>query len=55
MPLRVRFPQVKPDRHERPETCSRSGGETEYAPHGLRGQVKPVRDIGYVEEVVGYR
>jgi len=54
MRLRVRLPQVKPDEYEMPETCPYGCGGTEYVPHGLEGQVKPVRDIGY-DEVVSYR
>lgn len=54
MRLRVRLPKVAPDEYALPETCPYGCGGDRYRPHGVKGQVKPLRDIGY-DAVVSYR
>ena len=54
MRLRVRLPKVEPNTYAMPEMCPHGCRGERYRPHGVAGQAKPVRDIGY-EEVVSYR
>jgi transposase-like protein len=54
MRLKVRLPKVEPDVYEMPETCPYGCGSTHFRPHGLKGEPKAVRDIGY-DQVVAYR
>lgn len=54
MRLRVRLPKVEPDEYAMPERCPYGCGGEQYEPHGVKGQTKPLRDIGY-DQVVSYR
>lgn len=54
MRLRVSLPKVQPDEYTLPETCPYGCGGDSYQRHGVKGQAKPLRDIGY-DEVVSYR
>lgn len=54
MRLKVRLPKVEPDIYEMPEACPYGCGSTHFRPHGLKGESKPVRDIG-CDHVVAYR
>ena len=54
MRLSVRLPQVQPDEYVLPETCPYGCGGDSYRRHGVKGEAKPLRDIGY-DEVVSYR
>jgi transposase-like protein len=54
MRLKVRFPKVDPNRYELPEMCPYGCGGQAYRRHGMKGERKPLRDVGY-DEVVSYR
>lgn len=54
MRLQVRLPQVKPEVYTMPESCPYGCGGRHYRSHGIKGERKAVRDIGY-DEVICYR
>lgn len=54
MRLKIRLPKVEPEVYEMPETCPYGCGGTHFKRHGLQGERKAVRDIGY-DHVVAYR
>ena len=54
MRLKVRFPKVDPNTYELPETCPYGCGGHTYRRHGVQGERKPLRDVGYAE-VLSYR
>lgn len=54
MRLNVRFPKVDPNTYELPETCPYGCGGHTYRRHGVQGEHKALRDVGY-DEVVSYR
>jgi transposase-like protein len=54
MRLKVRFPKVDPNRYESPDTCPYGCGGQAYRRHGMKGERKALRDVGY-DEVVSYR
>jgi transposase-like protein len=54
MRLKVRFPKVDPSKYALPETCPYGCGGQTYRCHGMKGERKSLRDVGY-DEVVSYR
>ena len=54
MRLNVRFPKVDPNKYELPETCPYGCGGQVYRRHGMKGERKSLRDVGY-DEVLSYR
>lgn len=54
MRLQVRLPVVKPDVYELPATCPHGCGGQHYRRHGVPGERKLIRDLGY-DVVTSYR
>lgn len=49
MRIRVTLPKVEPSVYETPETCPYGCGGRHFKPHGVKGEVKPLRDTRYSE------
>ncbi len=54
MRIKVTLPKVEPTVYETPETCPHGCGGRHFKPHGVKGEVKPLRDTRY-NEVRSYR
>jgi len=55
MRIRVRLPEVQPNRYNKPTHCPQEGcGSVQFKRHGVQGEAKAVRDP-QVSEVVAYR
>jgi len=49
MRIQVTLPKVEPSVYETPETCPYGCGGRHFKPHGVKGEVKPLRDTRYSE------
>lgn len=54
MRIRVNLPKVEPEVYAEPAECPYGCGSQHYKPHGVQGEVKPLRDP-YYTEVHSYR
>jgi transposase-like protein len=55
MRIQVRLPRVEPENYEEPRCCPYEGcGGRQIKAHGVKGEVKPLRDP-HVDQVVAYR
>lgn len=54
MRIRVNLPKVEPNVYEKPDTCPYGCGGQYFKPHGVQGELKPLRDP-YYAEVQSYR
>lgn len=54
MRISVRLPRVEPERCEQPKSCPYGCGGRHFKAHGVKGEVKPLRDPHY-HEVTAYR
>jgi hypothetical protein len=55
MRIRVRLPQVQPNRYDRPKRCPREGCDgRHFKAHGVKGEHKALRDPQF-DAVVAYR
>ena len=54
MRIQIRLPRVHPNEYKTPEKCPYGCGSEAYQKHGVKGEKKAIRDIGY-SEVVSYR
>ena len=53
MRIEVRLPRVEPEVYSEPKECPKCGGR-HFKPHGVQGEQKTIRDLGY-EEVKSFR
>ena len=54
MRLKARLPKVEPNAYTLPKTCPYGRGSEYFRAYGVKGERRPLRDIGYTE-VVAYR
>jgi len=54
MRISVRLPRVEPEHYEQPKSCPYGCGGQQFKAHGIKGEVKPLRDPHY-HEVTAYR